>query len=111
MEDGIAEAGGGSGDIFVVKALTGNPPSSPSATFAEMVEAIKAGKTLVLRYLNMPEEYGNQFDVYQFISYYDYGATSSSSKIIFSRVWIDAPSIKVSEIAVNALDEWSISSN
>ena len=106
-ENGTGGGGSGSSDIFVVKVLTGNPPSQPSATFAEMKEALDAGKILVLKYLNLPEEYGNQYDVYHFDRFYEYG-TSTSTSISFIRTYgSGASTIYSSCISCNIENTWS----
>ena len=91
--------------IFVVKVLTGSPPTNPSATFEEMLNAMNSGKLLVLKYLNIPEEYGNQFDCYHFYSYYDYGQ-SSSTGISFAYIKNKTQHV----IKCNINDEWTITS-
>ena len=54
-----------------------------NTTFNDMLEAKNNGKLLVLNLLNMPKEYGDQFDVYVFHSYYDYGSSSENTKFSF----------------------------
>lgn len=98
MENGI-----GDNSVFIVEVETGNPPTNPTATFSEMEQALLAGKTLVLRYLNMPKQYGNQFDDLQFTAYYDYGQGSSNTAITFEGYIGSTHKF----VKCNALDVWT----
>ena len=87
MEDGIA--GGGDSPVLIVElehpAVSGGS-STASATFDEIVEAMDNGKFVVAKVLNMPKQYGNQFDYYYSGGFYDYGATSDDTYLTFYRI-------------------------
>lgn len=112
MLDSMSSGGGNDESIFIIKGLySGNTISNPSKTFEEMLEAYNSGKLLVFRYLNIPEEYGNQASWLYLDKYYQYD--TDEDYFAFKNVSVDISAnnqdivIEQRTITCNRLNQWT----
>lgn len=102
--DDMDEGSGGSAESPVIICEYVFGAEEGSMTFSELVSALKDGKSIILRYYNMPKEYGFQFNELYLNTYFEYGYDSDkiefSSTLMFNKTQGQYPTYSISGVRV-----------